>query len=75
MAINLNSDQVIFWPLHKLGRVEWDFVEAQCKKLEALGFIQRSTQSTYASAMVVVRKKDEARNYTSGSAGITGHLI
>ena len=47
MAINLNSDQAIFRPPHKLGQVEWDFVEAQCRKLEALGFIQRSTQSTY----------------------------
>ena len=64
MQINLNSNQAIFRPPHKLGQVEWDFVEAQCKKLEALGFIQRSTQSTYASATVVVRKKDEAGNYT-----------
>ena len=64
MAINLNSDLAVFRPPHKLGRVEWDFVEAQCRKLEALGFIQRSTQSTYASATVVVRKKDEAGNYT-----------
>ena len=64
MQINLNSDQAIFRPPHKLGQVEWDFVEAQCKKLEMLGFIQRSTQSTYASATVVVRKKDEGGNYT-----------
>ena len=33
MVINLNSDQAVFWPPHKLGQVEWDFVEAQCKKL------------------------------------------
>ena len=39
-------------------------MEAQCKKLEVLGFIQRSTQSTHASAAVVVRKKDEEGNYT-----------
>ena len=45
MRINLNSDQAIFRPPHKLGQVEWDFVEEQCKKLEALGFIQRSAQS------------------------------
>ena len=64
MQINLNSDQAIFRPPHELGQVEWDFVEAQCKKLEALGFIQRSTQSTYASATVVVHKKDEDGNYT-----------
>ena len=50
MRINLNSDQSIFRPPHKLGQVEWDFVKAQCKKLETLGFIQRSTQSSYASA-------------------------
>ena len=64
MKIVLNSEQSIYRPPHKLGQVEWDFVEAQCRKLEALGFIQRSTQSTYASATVVVRKKDEAGNYT-----------
>ena len=44
--------------------MEWDFVEGQSKKLEALGFIQRSTQSTDASATVVVRKKDLEGNYT-----------
>ena len=64
MQINLNSDQAIFRPPHKLGKVEWDFVEAQCRKLETLGFIQRSNQSAYASATVVVRKKDAEGNYT-----------
>ena len=64
MRIDLNTEKPIFRPPHKLGRVEWDFVEAQCKKLEGLVFIQRSTQSLYASAIVVVRKKDEEGNYT-----------
>ena len=64
MRINLNSDQAIFRPPHKLGQVEWDFVDSQCKKLKALGFIQRSTQSQYASATVVVGKKDLDENYT-----------
>ena len=64
MQINLNSNQAIFRPPHKLGQVEWDFVEAQCRKLETLGFIQRSNQSAYASATVVVRKKDAEGNYT-----------
>ena len=58
LQINLNSDKPIFRPPHKQGQVEWDFVEARCKKLEALGFIQRLTQSMYVSATVVVRKKD-----------------
>ena len=39
-------------------------MEAQCSKLEKLGFIKRSLQSQYASATVVVRKKDEEGNYT-----------
>ena len=43
MEIPLNSDRAIFRPPHKLGQVEWDFVGAQCEKLAALGFIQRST--------------------------------
>ena len=64
MRIDLNTDKPIFRPPHKLGQVEWDFVEAQCKKLEGLGFIQRSTQSMFASAIVVVRKKDGDGNYT-----------
>ena len=42
--------------------MEWDFVEAQCKKLESLGFIQRSTQCMSASTIVIVQKKDEAGN-------------
>ena len=64
MQLELNSDKPIFRPPHKLGQVEWDFVEGQCEKLERLGFIRRSKQSKYASATVVVRKKDEEGNYT-----------
>ena len=30
LQITLNSDKPIFRPPHKLGQVEWDFVEAQC---------------------------------------------
>ena len=44
--------------------MEWDFVEAQYKKLEGLGFLQRSTQSLYTLATVVTRKKDKEGNYT-----------
>ena len=47
-----------------MGQVEGVFVEAQCKKLETLGFIQRSSQLAYASATVVARKKDAEGNYT-----------
>ena len=64
LQIHLNSSQQIFRPPQKIGQVEWDFVQAQCQKLEALGFIQRSTQSMYASPTVVVRKKDADGNYT-----------
>ena len=64
MQLELNSEKPIFRPPHKLGQVEWDFVERQCAKLERLGFIRRSKQSKYASATVVVRKKDEEGNYT-----------
>ena len=39
-------------------------MEAQCKKLEGLGFIQRSTQSMFALATMAVCNKDEAGNYT-----------
>ena len=63
MQLDLNSDKPIFRPPHKLGQVEWDFVEGQCDKLERLGFIRRSKQSKYASATVVVRKKDVEGNY------------
>ena len=65
MRLELTSDKPIFRPPHKLGQVELDFVEAQCSKLEKLGFIRRSPQSQYASATVVVRKKDEEGNYTN----------
>ena len=64
MMLELNSAKTIFRPPHKLGQVEWDFVEAQCNKLKDLGFIRQSKQSQYASATVVVRKKDEEGNYT-----------
>ena len=64
LQIHLNSTQPIFRPPHKLGQIEWDFVKTQCQKLETLGFIRKSTQSKYASATVVVRKKDTDGNYT-----------
>ena len=64
MEIHLNTDKDIFRPPHKLGEKEWTFVGEQCEKLEKLGFIRRSSQSKYASATVVVRKKDEDGNYT-----------
>ena len=76
MRLDLNSDKPIFWPPHKLGQVEMDFVEAQCATLEGLGFIVRSTQSLYASATMVARKKDECGNQaTSGSVGNTAPSI
>ena len=64
MEIHLNTDNDIFRPPHKLEEKEWAFVGEQCEKLQNLGFIRRSTQSKYASATVVVRKKDEDGNYT-----------
>lgn len=54
--IGLNSSKHISRPPHKLGQVEWDFVEERCKLSEDLGFIQRSTQSMYASATVFVKE-------------------
>ena len=69
MRLDLTSDKPIFRPPHKLGQVELDFVEAWCSKLEKLGFIRRSPQSQYASATVVVRKKDEEGNYTDFQCG------
>ena len=44
-----------------MGDKEWKFVDEQCQKL---GFIRRSNQSKYASATIVVRKKDENGDYT-----------
>ena len=64
MEIKINSQKEIFRPPHKLGEKELTFVAEQCEKLEKLGFIRRSDQSKYASATVVVRKKDENGNYT-----------
>ena len=45
MHLELTSDKPIFRPPHRLGQVELDFVEAQCSKLEKLGFIRSSPQS------------------------------
>ena len=42
MRLDLTSDKPIFRPPHKLGQVELDFVDAECSKLEKLGFIKRS---------------------------------
>ena len=64
MEVRLNDDKDIFRPPHKLGDKEWTFVGEQCSKLEKLGLIRKSEQTKYASATVVVRKKDELGNYT-----------
>ena len=64
MRLELTSNKSISRPPKKLGQVELDFVEAQCSKLEKLGFIRSSPQSQYASATVVVCKKDEEGDYT-----------
>ena len=64
LEIKVNSDKDIFRQSHKLREKEWTFVGEQCSKLEKLGFIRKSRQSKYASATVVVRKKDENGNYT-----------
>ena len=64
MEIKLNSSKYIFRPPHKLGEKEWTFVGEQCEKLEKLGFINLSSQSHYASATVVVKKKNEDGIYT-----------
>lgn len=64
MEIHLNSAKDIFRPPHKLGEKELNFVREQCEKLSKLGMIRRSDQSKYASATVVVRKKDECGDYT-----------
>ena len=64
MEIKLNSQKDIFRPPHKLGEKEWAFVGEQCEKLHKMGFIRKSHQSHYASATVVVRKKNENGEYT-----------
>lgn len=64
MRIDLNSDKLIFWPPHKLGEVEWDFVEAQLSPVQQPKPNKRSTHSMYASATMVVCKKDEEGNHT-----------
>ena len=64
MEIHVNSQKDIFRPPHKLGEKEMTFVGEQCEKLEKLGFIRKSEQSHYASATVVVRKKNENGDYT-----------
>ena len=60
----LNDSKDIFRPPHKLGEKEWEFVGEQYAKLEKLRFIWKSGQSHYASATVVVRKRDEKGDYT-----------
>ena len=51
MEIKLNSQKYIFRPPHKLGGKKWAFVGEQCEKLHKMGFIRKSNQSRYASAI------------------------
>ena len=64
MEVPLNDSKYIFRPPHKLGEKEWTFVGEQCAKLHKLGFIRKSDQTKYASATVVVGKKDDKGIYT-----------
>ena len=64
MEINLNCLKDSFRPPHKLDDKECKFVWEPCEKLEELGFRKKCTQNNNASAMVVVRKKDEQGDYT-----------
>ena len=58
MEIKINSQKEIFRPPHKLGEKDTQFFGEQCAKLAKLGFTRKSDKSHYASAIVVVKKKD-----------------
>ena len=64
MEIPLTTNKPIFSHAHKLGKTEWDFVGENSGKLEQQSLIGPSMQSKYASATVVVRKRDETGAYT-----------
>jgi hypothetical protein len=64
MEIPLGTEKPIFSHAHKLGKTEWDFVGEHCEKLAQEGLIRPSLQSKYASATVVLRKRDESGAYT-----------
>ena len=64
MEISLTNAKPVFSHPHKLGKIEWDFVEKNYEKLYKQGLIRPSTQSKYAFSTLVVRKRDESRVYT-----------
>ena len=64
MEIPLTTNHPIFSHAYKLGKTDWDFVGENCSKLKQQGLIRPSHQSKYASATVVVRKRDEDGAYT-----------
>ena len=58
--MEIEVDTAIFTPAHRLIAAEWESGGKHCAELGALGMTKPSKQSKYASATVVVRKKDEA---------------
>lgn len=64
MEIEVDTKKAVFTPTHRLSAAEWGFSGKHCVELEALGMMRPSQQSKYAPATVVVRKKDEAGEYT-----------
>ena len=64
MEIEVDTEKAIFTPTHRVSAAEWEFAGKRCAELGALGMIRPSRQSKYTLATVVVRKKDEAREYT-----------
>ena len=64
MEIEVDTDKPIFTPAHRLSAAEWEFAGKHYEELERLGMIRSSKQNKYPLATVVVRKKDEAGEYT-----------
>ena len=64
MEIEVDTNKPIFTLAHRLSAAEWESAGKHCEELEKLGMIRSSKQNKYASPTVVVKKKDEAGEYT-----------
>ena len=53
----------VFFPRHRLSRVEWDIIDIKVEELAKFGLVEPASGS-YAAATVLQVKKDAYGNYT-----------
>ena len=63
MRLDLTDERPVFFPRHRLSRVEWDIMDSKVEELAEFGLIEPAT-GNYAATSVLPVKKDADCYYT-----------